>query len=100
MGSHFWKALTLGREGVPDPVDLRVIAPHFGHREHVEPDAKLGEFLALLEELMSSPDQADLLAGVDAGRRSAEPVARPGTHLGDDQNIPVTGNDVELSKAA
>ena len=102
VGWHptFGSAIALGRKGVPDPLDLWVIVPHFGHDQHVEPHAQLRELAPLLEKLMGGPDQAGLLARVDTSRRSAEPVARPGAHLGDDQDIPVAGNDVQFTQAA
>ena len=96
----FGSAIELGRKGVPDPLDPWAIGPHFGHDEHVEPHAELRELAPLLEKLVGGPDQAGLLARVDAGRRSAEPVARPGAYLGDDEDISVAGNDVQLAEAA
>jgi hypothetical protein len=41
-----------------------------------------------------------LLTRAHAGRRPTEPIARPAAHFGNDEDIPVTGHDVQLAQTA
>ena len=59
-----------------------------------------GRGLCAAEVAGGRADEALLLAGVDTGGRSPVAVARAGADFGDHQDIPVTGDDIQLTQAA
>ena len=81
-------------EGVLEPLDGAV-----AHDDHVEAHAALAQLAVPLQQQRGGRRDASLLGAADAGRRAAILVAGAGAHLGDHQQIPGAGHDVELTDA-
>jgi hypothetical protein len=93
-------AALLCQKRVADPLGTPTLGVYLGHDDHVEPDPQPGEVPSLLKQLAGGPDEALLLAGVDAGGGSPIAIARTGADLCDHEDVVVTGDDIQLTEAA
>jgi len=93
-------AALLCQKCVSDPVDAGPRAVHVQHGENVEPNPKVGEVASLLKQLASGPDEALLLAGIDAGGGSPVAITRASADLSDYEDVAVAGDDIQLTQAA
>ena len=93
-------AALLCQKRVADPLGTPTLGVYLRHDDHVEPDPQPGELPSLLKQLAGGPDEALLLAGVDAGGGSPIAIARAGADLRYHEDIVVTGDDIQLTEAA
>ncbi len=70
------------------------------HHNHIEPNRECSQLAPALQKLIGRAHDASLLGAIDAGRRSAEPLARAGADLGNHQHTGIARDDVELACAA
>ena len=100
MASAWTRAALLCQKRVTDPLGAPTLGAYLRHDDHVEPNPQPGEVPSLLKELAGGPDEALLLAGVDAGGGSPIAIARAGADLRDHEDVVVTGDDIQLTEAA